>query len=400
MREINFQNVNFLNNRANMLSGNLLPMTVDNSFPMFWRIYRAVVWSIELIHAIGLIAGLIVSPKEKALKDGIISVVVITEATFLLAGIYTRKKLTTQVIGKMNDLLQTADEIMVNIVKTTLKPIIMPFIIYGVASVISVTIWTIHPIVLVFEKTTFYYVDYNLPAAFSPEPFSVGVLIPSTIIMTLGGVYLFLRKYSLDVYMMHLVLMLTAQYRYIAIKLALLFDSSQQGNSDNSRKKHHPLTDSWTKKELRALCQQQNNILFISIMLRKLLSVNFSLLYLNSVFRFCFLGILMTTIPSLTLAEGISILSFAAGSVMQFYLLCSSVQTLSDASAEITDKAFGESWYEFQPSVQRMFILLLLSNNLECKIAAVEKFNLSLPSFMAIMNQSYSIALLFLKANK
>ncbi|XP_070164779.1 uncharacterized protein [Polyergus mexicanus] len=370
MREINFENVNLLNNRANMLSGNLLPMTADDSFPMFWRIYRAVVWSIELIHAIGLIAGLIVTPKEKALKDGIISIVVITEATFLLAGIYTRKKLTMQVIGKMNDILRTADEIMKDIVKTTLKPIIIPFIIYGVASVISVTIWTIHPIVLVFEKSTFYYVDYNLPAAFSPEPFSVRVLIPSTIIMTMGAVYLFLRKYSLDVYMMHLVLMLTAQYRYTAIKLALLYRSSQQ-DSDNSRKKSHPLTDLWMEKELKALCRHQNNVLFISIMLRKLLSVNFSLLYLNSVFRFCFLGILMSTIPSLTFMEGISILSFAAGSVMQFFLLCSSVQTLSDASAEVTDKAFDE---------------------------AVEKFNLSLPSFMTIMNQSYSIALLFLKA--
>lgn len=243
-----------------MLSGNLLPMTADDSFPIFWRIYRAIVWSIELIHAIGLIAGLIVTPKEKALKDGIISVVVITEATFLLAGIYTRKKLTMQVIGKMNDILRTANEIMMDIVKTTLKPIIIPFIIYGVASVISVTIWTIHPIVLVFEKSTFYYVDYNLPAAFSPEPFSVRVLIPSTIIMTMGAVYLFLRKYSLDVYMMHLVLMLTAQYRYTAIKLALLCRNLQQ-DSDNSRKKSHPLTDLSAEKELKALCRHQNNVL-------------------------------------------------------------------------------------------------------------------------------------------
>ncbi|XP_029671993.1 odorant receptor 67a-like [Formica exsecta] len=169
-------------------------------------------------------------------------------------------------------------------------------------------------------------------------------------------------------------------------------------DSDNSRKKSHPLTDLWAEKELKALCRHQNNVLFISIMLRKLLSVNFSLLYLNSVFRFCFLGILMSTIPSLTFMEGISILSFAAGSVMQFFLLCSSVQTLSDASTEVTNKAFDESWYQFQPSMKRIFILLILSNNLECKIAAIEKFNLSLPSFMAIMNQSYSIALLFLKA--
>lgn len=260
MREINFRNVNLLNSRANMISGNLLPMTADNSFSLFWRIYRAVVWSIELIHAIALIAGLIVTPKEKALKDGIISVVVIMEASFLLANIYVRQKLTMQVIQKMDNILRTADEIMENIVKTSLKPIIMPFIIYGVASVISVTIWTIHPIVLVFEKTTFYYVDYNLPAAFSPEPFSVRVLIPSTIIMTMGGVYLFLRKYSLDVYMMHLVLILTAQYRYTAKKLSLLFQYLQN-DSNNSRKTSHLTTDQWVEKELKTLCRHQNNVL-------------------------------------------------------------------------------------------------------------------------------------------
>ncbi|KAF3054462.1 Odorant receptor 310 [Nylanderia fulva] len=397
MREINFQNVNLLNSRANMLSGNLLPMTDDNSFSLFWRIYRAVVWSIELIHAAALTAGIIVTPKEKALKDGIISVVVIIEASFLLANIYVRQKLTMQVIQKMNAILRTADEMMEDIVKTSLKPIIMPFIIYGVASVISVTIWHIHPIVLIFEKSTFYYVDYNLPAAFSPEPFSVGVLIPSTIIMTMGGVYLFLRKYSLDVYMMHLVLMLTAQYRYTAKQLSLLFQYLQN-DGNNSLKKSHLVTDQWVEKELIALCRHQNNVLQISIMLRKLLSMNFSLLYLNSVFRFCFLGILMSTIPSLTFMEGISILSFAAGSVMQFFLLCSSVQTLSDASTEVTDKAFDEAWHQLQPPMKRIFLLLILANNLECKIAAVEKFNLSLPSFMTIMNQSYSIALLFLRA--
>ncbi|KMQ88418.1 odorant receptor 170 [Lasius niger] len=260
MREINFQNVNLLNSRANMLSGNLLPMAGDDSFPIFWRIYRAIVWSIELIHAIALIAGIIVTPKEKALKDGIISVVVIIEASFLLTSIYARKKLTMQVIQKMNDILRTADGIMEDIVKTTLKPIILPFIIYGVASVISVTIWTIHPIVLVFKKTTFFYVDYNLPAAFSPEPFSVSVLIPSTIIMTMGGVYLFLRKYSLDVYMMHLVLMLTAQYRYTAKKLSLLFQYPQN-DSNNVRKNSHLVTDEWLERELRTLCRHQNNVL-------------------------------------------------------------------------------------------------------------------------------------------
>lgn len=94
----------------------------------------------------------------------------------------------------------------------------------------------------------------------------------------------------------------------------------------------------------------------------------------------------------------------------------------------MTDKAFHENWYLFKPSIKRIFILIIMANNLECKIATFENFNLSLPSFMVvrffiyfyfvfiyytimpyilfifenylffqILNQSYSISLLFLK---
>ncbi|XP_011882023.1 PREDICTED: odorant receptor 22c-like isoform X1 [Vollenhovia emeryi] len=391
---MNFRNVNLLNSRVNMLSGNLLPVAANNSqFSAICRTYSIAVWLIELIHTIALIAGVILSPNG---TDGTIAIVVTVEASFMLTRLYSRKKLMDKIIQGMNDILQNADEIMKDIIKSALKPIIMPFVIYGVTSVISVTIWTVQPIVLVFEKSTFFYTDYNLPAAFGAEPFSSRVLIPSTIIMTIGSVYLFLKKFGVDVYMMHLVLMLTAQYRYVAVKLTILFRDLQ--NCDESEKKHRPIENQWVERELRKLCQHQNTVLNMSFILKELLSVNFSLLYINNVFRFCFIGILLSSVPSMTLAEGVSVISFALGSLTQFFLLCSSVQTLSDASTEVTDKAFDEGWYQFRPSIKRTFILLILANNLECKIATIGKFNLSLPSFMTIMNQSYSIALLFLRA--
>lgn len=160
----------------------------------------------------------------------------------------------------MNDILQDADEIMKDIVKSTIKPIIMPFIIYGITSVISATIWTAQPILLVLEKSTFFYEDYNLPAAFSTEPFSCRVLIPSTIIMTIGSVYLFLKKFGVDVYMMHLVLMLTAQYRYTSAKLTVLFQDLKNYH-DEFQKEHHLIEDKWMERELRKLCLHQNTVL-------------------------------------------------------------------------------------------------------------------------------------------
>ncbi|XP_012060480.1 PREDICTED: uncharacterized protein LOC105623705 [Atta cephalotes] len=299
---------------------------------VIWRIHGVTVWLIELIHTIALIVGMVLAPKEKSLKDGTIAVVIILEASFMLTRLYLRKKLMEEIIEKMNDILQNADEIMKDIIKSAIKPIIMPFIIYGVTGVVTVATWTIQPILLVFEKSIFYYVDYNLPTAFNSEPFSSRVLIFSTIFMTIGSSYLFLKKFGVDVYMMHLVLMLTAQYRYMAVKLTILFRDLQ--NYHDETKKKYSMEDQWTERELRKLCIHQNNVLNMSFILRKLLSVNFSLLYFNNVFRFCFIGILLSTVPSMSFAEGISVTSYAMASLMQFYLLCSSVQTLLDAMLE------------------------------------------------------------------
>ncbi|XP_018353799.1 PREDICTED: uncharacterized protein LOC108755361 [Trachymyrmex septentrionalis] len=300
---------------------------------VFWRTYSIIVWLIQLSHTIALIFGIILAPTENSLKDGILSVVVTIEAFFMLTCLYTRKKLIKEMIQKMNDILQSTDEIMKDTVKSAINPIILPFVIYGVTSVISVTIYhAMQPIVLAFEKFTFFYVDYNLSTDFSTEPFSNRILILSIILKTIGSVYLFLKKFGVDVYMMHLVLMLTAQYRYVAIKLMMLFRDLHNYN-DKSRKEYYPIEDRWTEGELRKLCLHQNTVLNMSFILKKLLSVNFSILYINNVFRFCFIGILLSAIPSMTFVEGISVTLFAIGSLTQFFLLCSSVQSLSDANS-------------------------------------------------------------------
>ncbi|XP_036150966.1 uncharacterized protein LOC118648692 [Monomorium pharaonis] len=100
-----------------------------------------------------------------------------------------------------------------------------------------------------------------------------------------------------------------------------------------------------------------------------------------------------------TFWEAISIVMYTTGAIMQLYITCSCVQQLLDASTEVTDKAFHEKWYLLQPSTKCIFMLIIMANSLECKIAAFENFNLSLSSFMKILNQSYSIALLFLRMN-
>ncbi|XP_029672018.1 uncharacterized protein LOC115240793 [Formica exsecta] len=337
---MNFQSVNPLNIRLNLFSGNLLPMTsYDSSFPLLWKIYSVFVWMIELIIGAVLIPGCMYVSTEKVLKDGMICFAVFIEMAFMIARIHIHKDVANQLIRRLNDILRTP-----------------PLNFYWSAGVASIIAWTCIPLVLVFEKNLFYYEDYRIPAAFSRQPFSLEVFLLGSLFLMISAVYMFLKKVGVDVYMVHLVLMTTAQYRYIAVKIAMIFQENDENNKEHSSKSNQR-----KEKEIIMLCRHHNTVIHITSLLKKLLSLNFSLIYMNSVFRFCFIGIMLSM------------------------------------STEMTDKAFHEDWHLLKPSIKRMFILIIMANNLECKLATFENFNLSLPSFMVILNQSYSISLLFLK---
>ncbi|XP_025263028.1 odorant receptor 67a [Camponotus floridanus] len=390
---MNFQSVNPLNVRLNLFSGNLLPMTNYNSpFPLLWKMYSMFVWIIELIIGATLIPGCMYVSTEKVLKDGMICFAVFIEMTFLIARIHIYKNVAHQLIRRLNDILHVADETMMSVVTATLKPVEAPLNFYWSIGVISIIAWTCIPLVLVFKKNLFYYEDYRIPAAFSKQPFSLEIFLLGSVFLMVSAVYMFLQKVGVDVYMIHLVLMTTAQYRYIAMKIAMIFHANDEDNKEYSSELNQR-----QEREFKVLCRHHNSVIHITSLLKELLSLNFSLIYMNSVFRFCFIGIMLSMIPSTTFWEGISIIMYASGAVVQLFILCSCVQQLLDASTEITNEAFHEDWYLLKPSIKRTFILIIMANNLECKLATFENLNLSLPSFMMILNQSYSISLLFLK---
>ncbi|KAL6259515.1 hypothetical protein P5V15_009432 [Pogonomyrmex californicus] len=393
---MDFQNVNLLNIRLNLLSGNLLPMTnLNSSFPFFWKIHSIFTWMLTTIMAILIIPGCIYVSIEKALKDGMICLAIFTEMSFMILRIHSRKDVVYELIRKLNEILHTADEAMKNVVTATLEPVRVPLNFYWSGGVASIIVWICMPLLLVFERNLFFYEDYRIPVVFSVQPFSFKIFLLGSLFLVIGSIFLFLKKVGVDVYMVHLILMMTAQYRYIATKIAIIFQ--EEYNSIESQKKHLSGLDRRKEKKIKALCRHHNEIIYTTSLLKKLLSLNFSLIYVISVFRFCFLGIMLSSITSTTFWEAILIVIYSSGAVVQLYILCSCVQQLLDASTEITDKAFHEKWHLSQSSMKRIFILIIMANNLECKVATFEKFNLSLPSFMMILNQSYSIALLFLR---
>lgn len=259
---MNFLSVNPLNVRLNILSGNLLPLKPDDiQFPIIWKVYSILVWLIEIILAVVLIPGMFLVSREKALKDGTVLCVVIIEVFFMVAQIHSRRQLVNQLIQKLNNILYFADETMKSIVTTTLQYIENPLKFYWISGSLSILVWASLPFLLLFKKVSFSYDNYRTPAVFSKQPFSFNVFLLGSIFLLISNVYCFVKKVGLDVYMIHLVLLITAQYRYIDTKLATIFrDGKPLTEFEESRQKYSEI-DQWVKKEMIALCRHHNTVI-------------------------------------------------------------------------------------------------------------------------------------------
>ncbi|XP_014483028.1 PREDICTED: uncharacterized protein LOC106748719 [Dinoponera quadriceps] len=401
---MDFRNVNPLNIRTNLISGNLLPLEPgDSRFSIGWKLFAVLMWLVQVIQVIVLIPGFFVVSREKALVDGTMNAVLSIEVFFNIGWIHAHRKLVDQLIQQVNNILCNEDEMMKSIVMSTLQPIKAPLRFYWVVGGLCVLLWSCIPLPLIFKKVSFRYEDYRMPAVFSKQPFSLSIFLMGSIFMIIGNTYVFLKKGGMDIYMIHFVLLITAQYRYIATKLTAIFRNAiLQSDLEQCR------PDQWVNKEIKALCRHYTSVLRLSSLLKQLLSLSFSMIYVNSVLRFCFIGVMLSTvnntintnhprnIPSTTFLEGFLIFIYTCGSIVQFYVLCFCMQQLQDASKNMTNEAFHENWYRFGSSIKRTLMLMILGTNLDCKISTNDKLNLSLTSFMSILNQSYSILLVLL----
>ncbi|EFN62130.1 hypothetical protein EAG_05762, partial [Camponotus floridanus] len=196
----------------NLLSGNLLPMTVNSSFPIFWKIYSVFVWLLELVYMGTAIFGCFYVSKEKALNDGLLSLIVTVEGIFMVTRIHAQRRLVQQLIRKLNDLLRVEDRTMKRIVMTNLKPMEIPFRLYLVGALIS-------------------------------------------------NMYVFFKKVSVDIYMTYLLALITAQYQYIALKLVSIFrDGGHLQYNNGGAQENQPTIDFFMEKEIRTLCRHHNSV--------------------------------------------------------------------------------------------------------------------------------------------
>ena len=204
-----------------------------------------------------MIPGCIYVPMEKALKDGLHAIVVFMEILFAVLQICTRRNLAYQLIQKLNEILHIADETMKNVVIATLEPVKIPLNFYLSSGIVAIIGWSCMHFVLIFEKNLFCYEDYRMPAVFSKQPFSFKIFLLGDLFILIVTICMFVKKVSIEVYTMHLVLMVTAQYRYIALKIAII---CQEKNGDG--KSRHSPKHYWKKeKEIKALCRHHNDVI-------------------------------------------------------------------------------------------------------------------------------------------
>ncbi|KAL0114640.1 hypothetical protein PUN28_011739 [Cardiocondyla obscurior] len=263
---MDFESVNTLNVRFNLLAGNLLPMTNYSSFSLFAKIYSVVTWLIELIFIITVVVGCIYLPIEKTLEDGmtrfseILDGIIFTfQTTFMVLQILSHKKLIHQFIQKLNEMLHIADETMKNTVTATLQPVKYPIKYYWTTGIGSTTFWNLIAFLLMFEKDLFYLDDYIIPIAISKQPFSSTIFAIGTSFITISAVLMVIKKVSVDLYMMHLILMTTTQYKYISVKLAKV---CQIEKNDNKFKENYSHELNRKKElEIRALCRHHRDVI-------------------------------------------------------------------------------------------------------------------------------------------
>ncbi|KAF3430698.1 hypothetical protein E2986_12641 [Frieseomelitta varia] len=230
---MDFRNLSRLNILMNILSGNFLPMTSrKRKLSILSKIYLIFIWPIKLIYITAFIFGAFNVSGEKVLRDGTVNVVVLLEITVLTIYLHCRKKLLRRLIEKLNYLIEgneSIQDIIVNIV----KPIEKPLTIYTIGNITAVVIWATLPFLEILRKNEFYYSDYRMPNVISKEPFSVNIFIAGIILQIIGAIHTIVRKISLDLYTIHFIFLMTAQYKYLRIKFATVFEKETEASESS-----------------------------------------------------------------------------------------------------------------------------------------------------------------------
>jgi hypothetical protein len=94
-----------------------------------------------------------------------------------------------------------------------------------------------------------------MPVVYTKELVMTTVFVIESLIVMITNI--FTKKITVDSYIIHMILLITTQYRYITIKNAIIF----QEENEHSEKEYSAEIEQRKEKEIRALCRHHNTVI-------------------------------------------------------------------------------------------------------------------------------------------
>lgn len=94
---------------------------------------------------------------------------------------------------------------------------------YTMAVVFVVSTWTLLSIFKIMERDRFFIMDFRIPMYMPGEPFTITIFILGIFLQVICATNAIAKKSSIDVYIIHLITIITSEYRYISNELENFF---------------------------------------------------------------------------------------------------------------------------------------------------------------------------------
>ncbi|XP_034939848.1 putative odorant receptor 92a [Chelonus insularis] len=381
---MNFLNVNKFNALTNDLSGNCFPVQSDDKqISNLKRAYIIGTFCYILLYYVSSIKGLISFPTLKSIQDGSINLLVLSEVIILTVYMNYHRDKYRSLIANINTVLSYQSKTLRDITFDFVNPVMRIFTYYTIVAVGSIVIWVCIPMLRAFNKTIFTIEDLQVPIdIFLNKNCGISVYVIVTALEAIACAYAILKKIAIDIYVLYFITLLTAKYVYVQYQLSVIFSDLMNEKS--------------IEVELEQLLHQYSIIVSVTHKLSKLLFINVAVTYINCTLKFCFLAFMVITIPGSYFSK-ILVVSYSCGSLVEVYIVCFRVNHLVEVSSSISDKAFHTSWYCQKRYFRKIFTMLTMTNMMKCRLSICDSIDLSLPAFMTILKNAYSICLLLLR---
>ncbi|XP_043269121.1 putative odorant receptor 92a [Venturia canescens] len=372
-----FRGSNDLNSLVNFLSGNLFPLgDKGKELGFLSRLWVIIAWSLKVTYfTTGLLGSFYfaeLTTEEIFKKMGGMGALLV-ELIVPTAYLNFRRKELESLIDQYNLILIDSDDLR-RCVHDTLEPYMKGMKYYMVACFTAACAWSAAPLLQLINNDQFSYADFTIPAYVPGEPFGKMVFVAGVIFQIFGSCSINLGVMSVDLYVIHFIAVLAALYEFVSEEVTRAI------RDEKEEKKEQDVIDA-----LNQCIRYHCSVVRIGQRLARVLAFYIGATYFSCILKFCFLAFGVFTFGSANI-EKVSYLVFVCGCIVQVFLICSSVEDLLTKSTSVTKNAFHESWYTRSAKVKKIFCMIEVTNQMECRMSAYGIVELVVPT-LALVNQ-------------